>query len=206
MQFNYKKQEKLLMMTRNFVTAVVKSKLPQVKVEVKTGRLDWLWINETKDEVILYDTQDVKKLHLNLNYNLQNCYEFIKPFEDFINKLVDYYREGKNQDLSKLLLESEIFRFSSRPFLEINKHMWNKKEKRFVISPEMMEVFKKICVPIDDRTNVEELIFEEGILEIPTHFCGGCLTLKKVVLPSSLISLDPHAFYKCPNLLQIIYE
>lgn len=60
-------------------------------------------------------------------------------------------------------------------------------------------------------TNVEELIFEEGVTEIRSNFVNrngkfeaGNDSLKRIVLPSTLKKIEYNAFTHCPNLSEIV--
>lgn len=61
------------------------------------------------------------------------------------------------------------------------------------------------------NTNVEELIFEEGVTEIRSNFVNrngkfevGNDSLKRIVLPSTLKKIEYNAFTHCPNLSEIV--
>lgn len=71
---------------------------------------------------------------------------------------------------------------------------------------------KTIYIPSDnssiDGTNVEEIIFEEGVTKIQKSFSNN-KNLKKIVLPSTLKSVDfPYKdcgkFVNCPNLTEVV--
>lgn len=52
------------------------------------------------------------------------------------------------------------------------------------------------------QTNVEELIFEEGVKEIPDYWPNK--NLKRIVLPSTLESISVLCFTGCPNLTEVV--
>lgn len=72
---------------------------------------------------------------------------------------------------------------------------------------------KTIYIPSDrseiEDTNVEEIIFEEGVTKIQESFSNN-KNLKKIVLPSTLKSVDFGAyrysgkFVDCPNLTEVV--
>lgn len=71
---------------------------------------------------------------------------------------------------------------------------------------------KTIYIPSDrskiEDTNVEEIIFEEGVTKIQKSFSNN-KNLKKIVLPSTLKSVDfPYGdcgkFVNCPNLTEVV--
>ena len=46
----------------------------------------------------------------------------------------------------------------------------------------------------------EELVFPEGMVEIPGSLCEDCCQLRKVVLPSTIKRIDVGAFCGCNSL------
>lgn len=66
------------------------------------------------------------------------------------------------------------------------------------------------CSAILTRTNVEELIFEEGVTEIGYTSSGHSSTfrfnknLKRVVLPSTLKKVVNFCFLGCPNISEVV--
>ena len=57
-----------------------------------------------------------------------------------------------------------------------------------------------------NKTNIENLIIDEGIESIGTYAFQGCTSLKKIWLPASLTSIGQYAFDGCKNITHICSE
>lgn len=52
-------------------------------------------------------------------------------------------------------------------------------------------------------TSLKEVVFNEGLKEIPNHCFVGCSSLEKVIIPDSLIKINEVAFEKCTSLKEL---
>lgn len=177
----------------------------------------------------------VKKLHLhNCYYNgtlpaeIENVFletnqsDIIKLNQNFseLKNLKKLYCVGKNGspvlDLSGSQIESltlkDVGIANKTPFEAKNKLCLNNVE---FIDNKTLSISKNIIENKDSyifNTNVEELIFEEGVTEIPYNFVSfehrdhheGNYSLKKIVLPSTLTKINSQAFSNCPNISEVV--
>ncbi len=57
--------------------------------------------------------------------------------------------------------------------------------------------------PFNECTSLNHVIFEEGIVEIPTSLFAGCTGLRSIELPETITSISGYAFQDCTNLTNI---
>lgn len=92
--------------------------------------------------------------------------------------------------------------------------VYNKEQTQLLVIPE-----GKTCVivpgtanlntgevsPFNSKTSVEEVVFQEGIKELPADIFNSCSSLQKVTIPESVTAIDDYAFTNVDTSKLTIY-
>lgn len=54
--------------------------------------------------------------------------------------------------------------------------------------------------PLANASNLTEVIFEEGVTNIPAYFCAGASCITKAEIPKSVSEIGTEIFYNCENI------
>ncbi len=99
----------------------------------------------------------------------------------------DLYSSGRYLDIRRIILPDDITEFGFCAFLGLTL--------RTINIPSSLRKLGESCFEDDKWLAVNPLIIPEGIEEIPIRCFQWCDSLKKIVLPSSLKTIDMLAFY-----------
>ena len=99
----------------------------------------------------------------------------------------DWYTSGRYLDIRRIILPDDITEFGFCAFLGLTL--------RTINIPSSLRKLGESCFEDDKWLAVNPLIIPEGIEEIPVRCFQWCDNLKKIVLPSSLKTIDMLAFY-----------
>ena len=99
----------------------------------------------------------------------------------------DLYSSGRYLDIRRIILPDDITEFGFCAFLGLTL--------RTINIPSSLRKLGESCFEDDKWLAVNPLIIPEGITEIPVRCFLWCYNLKKIVLPSSLKTIDMLAFF-----------
>ena len=99
----------------------------------------------------------------------------------------DWYTSGRYLDIRRIILPDDITEFGFCAFLGLTL--------RTINIPSSLRKLGESCFEDDKWLAVNPLIIPEGITEIPARCFLWCYNLKKIVLPSSLKTIDMLAFF-----------
>lgn len=99
----------------------------------------------------------------------------------------DWYTSGHYLDIRRIILPDDITEFGAFAFLGLTL--------RNINMPYSLRKMGLSCFEDNRWLEVNPLIIPEGITEIPARCFQWCDSLKKIVLPSSLKTIDQLAFY-----------
>ena len=60
--------------------------------------------------------------------------------------------------------------------------------------------------PVHNRSDLKEIVFNDGLLRIGDEAFKGCKSLLQVVVPSSVNYLGERAFYECKKLRKVVFN
>ncbi|GAB6975597.1 hypothetical protein JCM15124A_05040 [Prevotella falsenii] len=99
----------------------------------------------------------------------------------------DWYTSGHYLDIRRIILPDNITEFGFCAFLGLTL--------RTINIPSSLKKIGESCFEDNKWLEVNPLIIPEGITEIPARCFQWCDSLKKIVLPPSLKTIDQLAFY-----------
>lgn len=99
----------------------------------------------------------------------------------------DWYTSGHYLDIHHIILPDNITEFGFCSFLGL--------ALRSINLPSSLRKLGESCFEDNKWLDIDPLIIPEGISEIPARCFQWCYSLKKVILPSSLKTIDQLAFY-----------
>lgn len=140
-------------------------------------------INVTDFKTIVRCARDGKLRIVNLQFSQVENNKI--PDSGFVDW--NWYTSGRYLDIRRIILPDNITEFGFCAFLGLTL--------RHINIPASLKKLGESCFEDDKWLEVNPLIIPEGITEIPVRCFQWCDSLKKIVLPSTLKTIDQLAFY-----------
>lgn len=166
---------------------------------------------EEKDEIVnfLFKCLDKKGRSASILFNI---FDFGKDQTKHINYLVDNYSE--QFDFNFINIKTcQIISEQHKTIENLQKELDEKNlllecfipTIKFLDQEDMIQRCKQIRKDIDDGkiTSVE---LPSGLKEVPPFCFYECEKLRRIKIPSSVITIDSHAFTGCTSLEEVVFE
>lgn len=147
-------------------------------------------INEADFKTIVRSAKDGHLKIVNLQHALVENNKI--PNFAFVDKA--WYDSGRYLDIRRIILPDNITEFGACAFLKL--------ALRHINMPSSLKKMGEGCFEDNKWLEVNPLIIPEGVTEIPIRCFPWCENLKKIVLPSTLKTIDILAFY-CTSIQEM---